>query len=322
LSDPYTHFSIEERENLHQYLRDGIKVSKIAELLKRDKSSIYREIKRNSQKEYNAPRAERIANERRRCSYKCRKSRLFKSKGMEKFIINKLEVGWSPEMITAVWKSNHKEEKLSPSTIYRAVKQGKLAKIKVETHLRRRGKKQMHDRHKFDTIHPDHTIHERPKAVETRERFGDFEGDTVCGAPGKGGVVTLVDRKSRMLYAALCKTHGAKETYEKLVNALEGVPVRTLTLDNGSEFAKHRAIAKDLGIKVYFADPHAPWQRGTNERVNGDLRFWFPKGCDFTKVTDSELQYVVNLINSRPRKCLGWISPIQAKNLALKEFVQ
>lgn len=144
-----------------------------------------------------------------------------------------------------------------------------------------------------------------------RRRIGDWEGDTVYGGVGKGLLVTLVDRKSRLLCAALLESRDALQTKSALLQALRGCPVRSISLDNGSEFAEFHAMEHELNAPVYFAEPHKPWQRGTNENTNGILRFYFPKGCDFRKATQDEVDAVARQINARPRKCLGWRKPVE-----------
>ena len=135
------------------------------------------------------------------------------------------------------------------------------------------------------------------------------------GGIGKGCAVTIVDRKSKLLVAAIAPNR-EKETLRKAFkNAFAQseikIPIKTITLDNGSEFADFLNIEKDLDTTIYFADPHSPWQRGLNENTNDILRFFYPKGTDFLNVPVEEFQNVVHLINSRPRKCLGYLSPIE-----------
>jgi IS30 family transposase len=149
--------------------------------------------------------------------------------------------------------------------------------------------------------------------VENRERPGDLEGDTVySGAGGKGGALSLADRKSRFLYAALVKSRDSGLMVEAFKRAIGGTPVNSVTLDNGSEFARRREISAQHNAPVYFADPPlAMAEGGTNGNMNGLIRFFFPKGTDFRKVTEEALQRVVSLINNRPRKCLGGLSLIE-----------
>jgi IS30 family transposase len=214
---------------------------------------------------------------------------------------------WSPEIIVATWKKRKPGAKLSHNTLYAGLKAGFLEGYTPQTHLRRRGRRK--NSHQSATIHPEQTIRDWPDEIRERMRVGDWEGDTVYGAVGKGCIVTCVDRKTRYLTASLLKQRTSELTREAVKKALQGLPVLSLSLDNGSEFADLKGIEQDTGAKVYFADRHAPWQRGSNENINDLIRFFFPKGTDFHQVTVASLEWVVGLINHRPRKCLGWLSP-------------
>ena len=225
------------------------------------------------------------------------------------YVREKLALFWSPECIAETWRCQHPDDPVGFVTIYRWLKKGALSGFSRKTHLRRKGKKIQTRNANYMTIHPDRLIEDWPDVIVNRERIGDWEGDTVCGGVGKGRIVTFVDRKSRFLCAAKLDSKQPESTYHAILKALNGVPVRSVSLDNGTEFAWFRKVEKTLNAPVFFAKPHAPWQRGSNENVNGLLRFFFPKGCDFLAVTDEQLQYVVDLVNSRPRKCLGWLAP-------------
>lgn len=197
------------------------------------------------------------------------------------------------------------------STIYRAIKRGELTGITAKTHLRRKGK-QMHTRDaNYNTIQPERIIPNWTKIIKERKRRGDWEGDTIYGGVGKGLAGTQVDRKTRYLKAGLLQSRNAELTKNVIVQMLKDLPTKSISLDNGSEFAEFKALEKELKTKVYFAEPHKPWQRGTNENTNDLLRFFFPKGFDFHSITQDYLDYVVNLINNRPRKCLGWRTPVE-----------
>ena len=159
-----------------------------------------------------------------------------------------------------------------------------------------------------------------PKASIELKNFslsgtGDFEGDTVYGGIGKGCAVTFVDRKSKLLVGSIAISRERNTIRKAISRAFElmevPMPIETITLDNGSEFADFLNIEKDLGTTIYFADLHSPWQRGLNENTNDLLRFFYPKGTDFLSVSEEEFQKVIHLINSRPRKCLGYLSPLE-----------
>ena len=158
-------------------------------------------------------------------------------------------------------------------------------------------------------------IHDRPMDINNRTRLGDFEGDTIYGSVGKGYLVTAIDRCSRLLVAAKCEdktisviNNAFSTAFSKVSELIQPI---TLTLDNGSEFNGFKEIERENHLKVYFADPHSPWQRGSNENINGLIRFFFPRGTDFRKLPQEQLDSVVSLINNRPRKCLGYLSHIE-----------
>ncbi len=303
----YTHFTLEERDSLRIKLQENKSLRTIAKELGRNVSSISRELKRNKNRNgtYNAWRGCTLYIIRRR---QCKKKyRLEVDQELRHWVTICMDKYWSPEIITAVWKKNHPASKLSHCTIYAALKAGRIDGYTPRRHLRRRGRRK--NSHQCYTIHPERMIRDWPQEIKERSRIGDWEGDTVYGSIGKGLLVTCVDRASRFLAASLLETRSANLTRKAVQRALKGLPVNSLSLDNGSEFADYKGMEQDLNTKIYFADPHAPWQRGSNENINDLVRFFFPKGTDFHKVTEDMLNHVLNLINHRPRKCLGWLSP-------------
>ena len=195
------------------------------------------------------------------------------------------------------------------STIYRYINKVKFAAISSKTNLRRHGKHMFPSKSNYNITQPDRIISEWPDKIRSRARIGDWEGDTIYGGIGKGLLVTLVDRKSRFLIAGLLEKLNASMTKDVIVKLLEKVPFKSISFDNGSEFSEFREMEKRLNTLVYFAQPHKPWQRGTNQNKNVILRFFFPKGFDFRTISQDDVDYVVDLINNRPRKCLGWLSP-------------
>lgn len=307
----YTHFTLEEREYLQQKRREKWSIRKIAYSMNRSPSSISREIKRNSETDgrYRPFRADAHARTRRKNS---RKARLIPGSPEWIYVIDKLTLFWSPEAISGRWSlDNPTLAPISYSTIYRYINKGALPNISRKTHLRRHGNKKRIKKGLYVTIKPDRIIPQWPKTITTRNRYGDWEGDTVAGKIGTGLITTLVDRKSRYLLAKKIETKTSAEQLETIVSLLENHPVKSLSFDNGVEFAAHREIEQQLATKVYFAEPHKPWQRGTNENTNDILRFFFPKGSDFTKVTQDDVDKAVYLINNRPKKCLGWKTPAE-----------
>lgn len=307
----YTHFTLVERESLHELVLQGVSIANIAEKLGRNRSSIYRELKRNGKKNggYQPWWATSLYLHRRK---KCRrKYRLQKDLALLECVKEGLNQFWPPEAIVARWKNENPTQKLSHSTIYRSINNNVVEGYTAKTHFRRRGKQKYGNRGKFNTIQPEHTIHDRPRQANERSRTGDWEGDTIFGGTGKGVLVTLVDRYSRLLVAGISKTHSSAEVSRVMNESLRSLPVETITLDNGSEFALYKTTEKALNTTVYFADPHSPWQRGSNENLNGALRFFFPRGTNFHATDPEYVSYVLELLNNRPRKCLGWLSPFE-----------
>lgn len=307
----YIHFTREERIKLEQLHKKGESIREIARQLGRSPSSVSRELRRNQSKNgsYHNWRATVLYIVRKRKSHGPK--RLREGTELYEFVCKGLDQYWSPECIAALWNKEHPTDRLSFSTIYRWLKAGLLIGYSRKKHLRRRGKRIQTKNANYNTIHPDRLIEQWPDEIKNRLRIGDWEGDTVYGGVGKGFLVTLVDRKSRYLTASLVMSRSPDDTRESMLRALNGMPVKSISLDNGSEFARFHELEKDLNTLVYFAKPHAPWQRGTNENTNGLLRFFYPKGYDFRLLSESELQKVVDLLNNRPRKCLGWKSPAQ-----------
>lgn len=316
----YTHFTLSERKYLQQLLSKDKSFREIAAILERSPSSISREVNRNRAKHrphnkpnnkywYNHWRAENLYIRRRREQQR----RALKEDTPEwNFIIEGLKKFWSPEAICGRWQLlNPNSKPLCVSTIYRYIQRRELPEITAEKHLRRRNKRRQTRNANYNTIQPDRIIPDWPEEIKKRRRLGDWEGDTVYGAVGKGLVVTLADRNSR--YFSMGKLHNrtAALTEQVIVQLLKDKPVKSLSLDNGSEFANFKSIEKQISAPIYFAEPHKPWQRGTNENTNDILRFFYPKGTNFHNVSDEELKRVEYLINTRPRKCLGWKSPFE-----------
>lgn len=309
----YTHFTLSEREKLLEYLEKGKSLRQIAKLLGRAPSSISREIKRNGNKttknKYTPWRANSLAvgRSRRKRGFK----RLSEETPVGKFVRFGLSCYWSPETIVNRWREMHPEDNTCFSTIYRWLRRNLLKGFSRKEHLRRRGKRILSRNFFFNSIQPDRLITDWPDIIKNRLRIGDWEGDTVCGSHGKGAVLTFVDRKTRYLRAKIIRSKRADETCDAIIELMSDVPVYSISLDNGAEFAEFHRMEEALNAPVYFAHPYSPWERGTNENTNGLLRFFFPKGCNFLEVTDGELQRVVDLINNRPRKCLNWRTPAE-----------
>jgi len=207
---------------------------------------------------------------------------------------------------------------ISHETVYQHILKDKKNGGNLYTHLRRSGKKYKKRCGAKDTrgsIKNRTPISERPPEMEKKERLGDWEGDTVIGKNHKGALVTLVDRVSKETLIAKVNTRKADAVANAVINLLKSnnYPVETITFDNGKEFAYHERIAKKLKAAVYFAEPYSSWQRGLNENTNGLIRQYFPKGSSFEGIEQEDIKQVMEKLNNRPRKGLGFATPIQTR---------
>lgn len=309
MSISYTHFTTEERESLVRYQAAGLKQSEMARRLKRSQSSISRELRRNGEADgrYSGSAAEEKYRQRRK---RCVRKRLLDDPMRNKLVTEKLLEYWSPEQIAGRLNVSRAELRVSYSTIYRAIHAGRLEISKKC--LRRKGRRASpHDEETRGRLHGHKTIHERPRAADTRSQFGHWEGDTLQGAQGKGAVATFVDRRSGFLVACLLPNRKAKVLAQAQCAAFAAFPpslLRSFTVDNGNEFFDYKDVEQRLGTKQFFADPGCPGQRGLNENTNSLLRQYFPKKFDFSTISPRQLQVVVNSLNTRPRKRLGFRS--------------
>jgi len=287
-----------------------------AKRLGRAVSTIGRELKRNSfeGKHYVAIHAQREAYLREQ--KKAHAKQPLKNTDIYAYVTKHLRMGWSPDQIAGRLKRKHKNDEhwhITAETIYRWIyaPEQRQEKQPWYEYLRRKQKKRkkqtgrkVHRSHIPDRV----SIREREDVVNKRLVFGHWEGDTVEGRTHKDGIHTEVERMSRKILGAKVKTISSEGTIpvqKRLFEKLPKVARESTTLDNGKENHMHYEL-KELDMKTYFADPYSSWQRGTNEHGNWHLRYYFPKGTDFAKVSDEELQDVIEEINNRPRKILAY----------------
>jgi len=322
---PYEHLNAAERQVIQRAREAGQAFCAIAQTLGRNPSTISRECRRNSRSGgYNADEAQQRAQRR---AAKPRHQARYANRCLRSVVLSGLEREWSPAIISAHLHMDFPKAmdmRVSPETIYQWVYRDAARGGHLYGHLwqrrprrrRRRDRLPVHSRiaNRVD-------ISQRPEVVDQRSRIGDWEGDMVVSCKNRGGLVTHVERATRFLVAGRAKDKQAS-TFTAVTQRLLGwVPkplCQTLTLDNGTENAGHAIIAAGKEMAVYFAHPHSPWQRGSNEQVNGLIRRYFPKGTDFRKVTDAQVEEVVMKINQRPRKCLHYQSPYDAFAEALR----
>jgi len=304
-----SHLTPEERDRIAELTHRGFEQSEIAKQLGRSPATISRELKRNSSSgAYFAVRAQQTAERRRRERPLTRKLDVTEN---NETVRHGLAHDWSPEQISGRMKHEHPDDprrQVSPQMIYSWIEQDKC-RDHWKSHLRRRGKRPFRRKKPCGIGAP---IDQRPEVIEQRLRLGDFEGDTVLGPPGTGGLATLVDRKSRYTIIVKIQCKEAEHVHQKIRDRLKQLDEekrQSLTLDNGTEFARCHRLEKHLGMELYFADPGCPYQRGTNENTNGLIRQYYPKGTDFRDISHQDVRHIENLINERPRECLGFKTP-------------
>jgi IS30 family transposase len=300
----YYHLSREERYQISALLKEGLTQSQIAVNLGRDKSTISREIARNSGLRGYRPRQASILAEER--SMNSRNARQIEASDWL-CVKSYLEDQWSPEQISA-------EVPISHETIYRHVYADKVLGGDLYQHLRcqkRRRKRYAGGRDRRGQIIGRRPISERPAYIEERRQIGHWEGDTLIGKAHKQAIVSLVERKSGYAVLVKVKNKTADLVSNAIINRLKPLSkkVRTLTYDNGKEFAEHASIDQALGSISYFADPYSSWQRGSNENLNGLIRQYIPKSRPLSTVSHAELAKIESLLNNRPRKRLGFKTP-------------
>lgn len=310
----YTHFTTEERELSMVLKAQGYNYSQIAKVIGKDRSSVYREFKRNSNKDgsYSAgAAAKKYRIRRKNCG---RKPLLLADEETRSYIIKALRSGWSPDEIEGRAKVEN-IYMVSYKTIYRAIDNGILPKqMRLYLRIKRVKNRMKRDDDKRGKIQDTISIHERPDSVNDRTELGHWESDTVQGKRGTGCIGTHVERKTGFLVAFKIANKRNDAFNKATINIFEHMPKilkKSFTVDNGTEFASHKELSKRTGMIVYFCDPHCPWQRGSNENTNGLLRQYFPKNTSFADITNEKLAEVVDLINNRPRKRLGYRTPYE-----------
>lgn len=326
---PYKQFTLDQRNDLQMMHSVGVDVKDIAKCLDRHRSTIYRELKRNSTKngKYICYKAQENAIQTRQNAKTPIKTTNPK---IIKIVLDKLKQDHSPEQIAGRLKIDYPNDKsmhISHESIYKLIYSRLEDFPELKDHLRhgrKKRKKRTNSRDNRGIIPNRKFIDERPPIVDKKTRFGDWEGDTIEGSNKKNYILTFVERKSKTLIARKITRKTAEEVYYGTCEAFRDIDIKlikTITVDNGKEFSMHQSIAKSIDTDIYFAHPYHSWERGLNEHTNGLLRQYFPKGYDFTRITQKKLDKIVLKINNRPRKSLNYRTPNEvflAKLVALQ----
>jgi len=307
----YNHLTTEERACLQFYYVQGLSIRKIAELLNRNVSTISREIRRNYWQirkggfYYYASTAQNKAKRRKRYCHRG----TFLGKEVLEYIEEKLALTWSPEEIA---NTPCQLKMPSTSTIYRLIYEGYVLNGNLK-YLRKKGKNRGQNKPGRKGKRGK-SIRKRPKHIYNRKEFGHWEMDTVVSGQGKSTAcfVTFAERKTRYYIAVKAPNRKAETVAKIVIDTLSKVPegaVKTITTDNGGEFANWEEMEKALDCEIYFTDTYCAWQKGTNENLNGLLREFYPKGRNLSHVNYKTLNKNLALLNARPKKLLHYSNP-------------
>lgn len=309
MNHSYTHLASEERYHISALHKTKTSLSEIARIIGRNKSTISREIKRNTGKRgYRYKQAGEFAQSRKR-----KGNQQITTFGFA-YISHLIEQDWSPEQINGRLKLMGWIDVPSVERIYLFIYADKENGGNLHAHLRcqkKRRKRYGSGQQRRGQIVDRRDIDERPCIVDERIRFGDFEGDTVVGHKHKGVLLTFADRMTRLSIIRPHRNRKSSLIATSSIDALKDHEVQTITFDNGKEFAKHHLVAEALNADIYFAKPYASWQRGSNENMNGLIRQYLPKSVVLDTVTIEQTQFIEHRLNNRPRKVLGYQTPLE-----------
>ena len=307
----YIHLTQEQRYQISALLKTKTSYSEISRIIGCNKSTISRELKRNTGKRgYRPKQAHELAIKR-----KARNVDSITQFGWA-YIEHLLKEKYSPEQITGRLRILGWQNVPCHETIYQHIYADKAAGGDLHTHLRcqkKYRKRNLLGQDRRGQIPNRNDISKRPEIIEDRQRLGDYEGDTVIGRGHKGVLVTLVDRATRETKIKALPNRKAHIVADGCIELLSNEQTLSITFDNGKEFALHETIADKLGADIYFARPYHSWERGTNENTNGLIRQFLPKSMPFDKLSDETVKAIEDNLNNRPRKVLGFRTPLEVK---------
>ena len=320
----FVHLGLEERRRIHRLCEAKVPVARIATALGRHRSTIHREIARNWWRDAEVPQAEGywpLTAQDLAVRRRCVRGKLERHPELREAVVDRLRAGWSPEQIAGrLGVEPAAPHRLCHETIYRFVYSPRGQGEELARYLpeRRRRRRPRLTRKPRGIVFPDHTaIRHRPETVGQRAEFGHWEADLMIFRKehGLANVATLVERRSRYVVLFRNNDRQSKPIMGRLIDELAPLPAearRSITFDRGSEFAAWRALEPGLGVKAWFCDPQAPWQKGTVENTNRRARRWLPRDTDVLTVTDQAIRSLRDRLNATPRKCLGWRTPAEA----------
>lgn len=308
----YTHLTVTERRRLYIWVEMGIPLSTIAKRLNRHRSTLHRELKRNkTQNIYLPVKAHEKAEFRRKQDRVCK---LQENQSLYEYMIRRLKKGWSPEQIAGRMKQEKLGYSICHETIYRYIyRQKNKGLYHCLAYKKPRREKRFTRKKRECRYHPLRLITQRPSEIETREILGHWEGDSIeFRGTKKKAITTLVERKSRVVALIKNDRRTSKEVATQIRVKLEKMPKksrRSVTFDQGSEFADYHQLERQMKCDVFYCHSHSPWEKGSNENMNGRLRRYLPREAEIAKISQEHLDTLAKKMNNIPRKCLGFKTP-------------
>lgn len=317
---PQNHLTSHERSQIECFASQDMGPTEIAGRINRSPSTVSRELQRNVDIDgtYSAMTANATARKRLKDDHKPKLK--LDHEPLQSAVHLGLLNKHSPQQIAGRLKLEHPDDSemhISHEAIYQWIYHEDQKEFALHNELRQhqtKRRKKTRKRAKTPSIKGRIGIEERPVEVDERIVQGHWEGDTIHGKPGTGVILTMNERVSRVCIALLLPSKHAAEMAEAMIRGLGLIALpysKTMTLDNGSEFAAHDVVTSDLEMPVYFAEPYSPWQRGANENMNGLLRQWFPKGSDFSTLAQANVDWACRSLNNRPRRTLDYQTPLE-----------
>ncbi len=313
----YSHLTAAEREEISILKAQGASIREIGKVLKRHPSTISRELKTNAppvhKGYYRGHKAHERATLRNQVSHQ--RPRL-KNDAIGAYVQEKLSLGWSPEQISGRLSRDNPELSISHEAVYQYIYKEHadliplLARSHKKRHQRGHGRK-----HKKSHIPNRVSIQDRPEGIATREHIGHWESDTMVSRQSTAALLLLIERKTRVTLIEKLQQKTALANSQGIIMLLEVLPQhlrQTITYDNGSENTEHETVNQELQTRSYFCNPYHSWEKGSVENAAGLVRRIFPKKTNFATVTASEIVTVENSLNNRPRKCLKYLTPLEA----------
>lgn len=308
----YTHLSMSDRRRFYTFLEMGLGMTEIAERLSKHRSTLYRELARNSESGEYLPKTAQLKTDER--AKQKRPTKLQKDGVLRDYVVRSLKKGWSPEQISGRMRYHQLSFYVCPESIYQFVYRSKNKELYYCLPYKKPKRQKRYTRQKSPCRYGKiRLITQRPEEIESRKRFGHWEGDTIQFRGAREKVVTtLVERKSRLVFLIKNNSKHSRGVMDKIKDKFDALPkkmCKTITFDQGSEFADYRHLERQIKCRVYYCEAHSPWQKGSNENMNGRLRWHLPRETDIVKVSQEELDQLAARMNRCPRKCLGYKTP-------------